>query len=384
MNIKKCIILFAASILIIGGCKKSGDFVIKGTITHAENKRIFLEELMVSTTKPVDSAKINKRGEFTLNGNTGFPTFYLLKIADNNFITLLIDSLEKITVDADAANFARKYVVTGSPGSLLVQELNDRLNTTKHKLDSISSLRALFRNQPDYLQMKDQMDNEYRRIIQAQVDYSTRFVSDHPFSMASVLALYQKFDNENYVVTDVQPLKIAASALNSIYPKSEHVKALYTNALKLLQEERNVQMHQFIQQHGQNSPDIELPDINGKNVSLSSLKGKYVLLHFWSALDKDSRILNPLLVEVYNKYKNRGFEIYQVSIDKNRYEWIDAIDKDHLSWINVGDMKGSSTAVISYNIKAIPYNYLLDKEGSILAQNLRGTSLDQVLSSVIK
>ncbi len=384
MNIKKGLFIIVGFVLMMGGCKKSGEFVVKGKITHAEGEKIYLEELMVANTRPVDSAKINSRGEFTLRSVAGIPTFYLLKIADNNFITLLIDSLEKITVEADVANFARKYTVAGSPGSALVMELNDRLNTTKHKLDSISSLRALFKGQPDYQQLKDQLDKQYKQIIQSQVDYSTNFVTQHPFSMASVLALYQKFDNENYVVTDIQPLKVAASALNSVYSRSEHVKALYANALKLLQDERNLKLQKFIDEQGANSPDIVLPDMSGKQIALSSLRGKYVLVHFWSALDKDSRILNPVLAEAYLQYKNRGFEIYQVSVDKNRMEWIDAIDKDKLSWVNVGDMQGSTQAVINFNIQAIPYNYLLGKEGEILAQNLRGPALAQALASIIK
>lgn len=377
-------VIVAGLLLLVAGCNKPGRFTIEGRITHAEGKKLYLEELMVSTTRSVDSVKINKKGEFRLYGVAGIPTFYLLKLSDNNFITLLIDSLEKIAIEADAANFARNYSVKGSPGSLLVQELNDRLNTTKHQLDSISSLRALFKGEPDYPQINEQLDNRYKEIIQKQVDYSTRFVNDHPFSMASVLALYQKFDDENYVVNDVQPLKVAASALHSVFPGSEHVKALYANALKLIQDERNLQMQQFIKERGTNSPDIVLPDPDGKEIALSSLRGKFVLVHFWSSEDKSSRILNPVLAEVYNKFKNKDFEIYQVSVDKNRAEWIDAIDKDKLTWINVGDMKGSTQPVISYNIQAIPYNYLLDKEGLILAQNLKGPALDQTLTKLLK
>ena len=94
--------------------------------------------------------------------------------------------------------------------------------------------------------------------------------------------------------------------------------------------------------------------------------------------------MNEALVEAYAKYKNRGFEIYQVSVDENRAEWVDAIDYDGLTWINVGDMKGSNQAVISYNIQTLPYNYLLDKEGVVIAQNLKGPALDRTLSKILK
>jgi hypothetical protein len=94
--------------------------------------------------------------------------------------------------------------------------------------------------------------------------------------------------------------------------------------------------------------------------------------------------MNPVLVEAYRNYKNKGFEIYQVSLDKNRIEWVDAIDKDELDWINVGDMEGSVLATRYYNIQAIPYNYLLDSEGRILAQDLKGPALDRALSTILK
>jgi thiol-disulfide isomerase/thioredoxin len=127
-----------------------------------------------------------------------------------------------------------------------------------------------------------------------------------------------------------------------------------------------------------------LPDLNGKETALSSLRGKVVLLHFWAAEDKGSRILNPLLVDAYQKYKSRGLEIYQVNVGSNRSEWIDAIDKDKLKWINVGDLEGSTQARLSYNIQSIPFNYLLDKEGKIVAKNLTGTDLDKALAQILK
>jgi len=108
-----------------------------------------------------------------------------------------------------------------------------------------------------------------------------------------------------------------------------------------------------------------------------------VLLQFWAAEDRVSRIINPVLVEVYKKYKMKGFEIYQVSIDTNRIEWVDAIDNDKLTWINVGDMKGSVSATNVYNVKTIPYNYLLDKDGLIIAQNLKGPAIDRALEKLL-
>jgi peroxiredoxin len=371
------------STILLSGCSKNENrFTIKGQITHGSGKSVYLEELLVSSTKPVDSTKIDKKGKFEFEGETGVPTYFLLKLTDRKFITLLVDSMEEITIEADIANFERDYRVSGSVGSAQVKELNDRLYETRHKLDSLKSLDNLYKGNPDYPELSRQWQEEEKKIRQEQIEFSKQFVNNNPFSMASVMALYQKFDNDTYVLNDLHTMRVAASALNSIYPESGHVKVLYQNTLQLLKEEENAKIQRFIQEQGENSPDIVLPDPDGREIALSSLRGKVVLLHFWSAVDKDSRILNQALVEAYRKYNNKGFEIYQVSVDDNRIEWVDAIDTDRLTWINVGDMEGSTQAVNLYNIKSVPYNYLLNREGIIMAKNLKGPALDRELDSV--
>lgn len=382
--VKNIFPLLIAVLVLLFACSKKNEFVIEGKITNAADKYIYLDELKLTVNQTVDSVKIDKNGEFQFKGNVSFPTFYLLKLSDNNFVTLLVDSVEKVQVYADAANFSREYVVTGSDGSMLVQELNNHLSVTKHKLDSIRSLTVLYRTHQNYQELKQNWEQEISQIKKSQIDYSADFVQKHPFSMASVLALYQKFDDSNYVVQDLQSLKVAASALNSVFPKSEHVRALYENTLKLMKDEQSMKLQNIIQQAGANSPEITLPNTEGKNISLSSLLGKYVLLQFWAAVDNGSRIQNPVLVELYKKYKGRNFEIYQVSIDENRIEWVDAIDKDNLTWINVGDMKGSISAINNYNVQKVPFNYLLDPEGKIIARDVQGPALNKLLGEVLK
>ena len=342
-----------------------------------------MEELEVSSRKPLGEVKIDKNDEFEFKGETGIPTYYLLRIS-NNIITLLVDSVENVVVEADIANFSREYNVEGSLGSSLLKDLIIKLNTTKHKLDSLESLDKLYQGNPDYNSLKPKWAELYNKIVQDQVDYSTNFVLTNPFSMTSIYALYQKFKDGSYVVRDLQTMRTAASALNSIYPNSKHVEALYQNTLQILQEERAVRVQKFIEEQGENSPDIVLPDQDGNEIALSSLRGKMVLLQFWAAEDRGSRIVNPVLVEAYKKYKRKGFEIYQVSVGENRIEWVDAIDKDKLNWINVGDMKGSVNAVNVYNVQQIPFNYLLDKEGVVIAKNLKGPALDKALSQILK
>jgi peroxiredoxin len=142
-------------------------------------------------------------------------------------------------------------------------------------------------------------------------------------------------------------------------------------------------LQEFINSNGSNSPEIELPNPSGSEIKLSSLRGKYVLIQFWSVFDLNSRILNPVLKENYQKFNSKGFEIYQISIDTSRQAWIETIKADQLNWLNVGDMKGSLKAVASYNIQSVPFNYLLDREGKIIARDLKGPALYKKLNEIL-
>ena len=371
-------------LVVITSCTKQDGFVIRGKITNSEGKYLFLDELKVSSSMPVDSVKLGKDGSFEFQGKIDYPNFYLLRLNGRNFVTLLVDTTEHITVSGDAANFSRDYIVGGSPGSLLVQELNNKLARTKHKLDSIRSRIDAFRMHKDYSIQKIKWDQELAVIKQIQIRYSTEFIQKNPFSLSAVLALYQKFDDSNYVIQDLQSLKVAATALNTMFPKSEHVKALYANTQRLMSQEKSDKIKQFIAENGDNSPDISLPNVNGRDIALSSISSKVVLIQFWSALNRDSRFQNQALVELYRKYKSKGLEIYQVSIDDNREAWITAIEQDGLSWINVGDMKGSNKALNAYNVQNIPSNYVLDSERRVVARDLLGPALDQAVSKLTK
>jgi thiol-disulfide isomerase/thioredoxin len=384
MILNRLIFFLLVSVIVLSSCRKSNEFSISGKITHAEGDTIYLEELLVSKSVPYSKVKIDKNGEFKFKGNVSIPTYYLLKLSDNNFITLLIDSIDNVFIEADEANFGKEYNVQGSLGSIQIKELTENLNRTEYKLDSLRQLHNLYRSSPGYDSLDVEWNQEYAALIEEQSKFSTNFVLNNPFSMASVFALYQKYRDQSYVIRDLQTMRTAASALNAIYPNSNLVKALYENTLQYLREEKAAKMQKFIEEEGINSPDIVLPDLKGKEIALSSLRGKVVLLHFWAAEDEGSRLLNPLLVDAYQKYKAKGLEIYQVNIGRNRSEWIDAVDKDNLKWINVGDLEGSNKAQLSYNIQSIPYNYLLDKEGKILAKNLTGSELDKALARILK
>lgn len=135
---------------------------------------------------------------------------------------------------------------------------------------------------------------------------------------------------------------------------------------------------------GGEAPEIDLPTPQGKNVKLSSLRGKYVLIDFWASWCRPCRMENPNVVAAYQKYKSKGLEIYGVSLDKDKAAWEKAIADDNLTWINVSDLQfWNSIAAKAYNVSSIPKSFLLDKEGRIIASDLRGPALDQKLAELM-
>ena len=128
-----------------------------------------------------------------------------------------------------------------------------------------------------------------------------------------------------------------------------------------------------------------LNDPDGKPVSLSSLRGKYVLVDFWASWCPDCRKENPNIVAAYKKYQNKNFTVLGVSLDRKKEPWVAAIEKDGLTWTHVSDLQGWDTPVADlYVIKWIPKNYLIDPEGVILASGLEGEALDTKLAEVLK
>jgi len=377
------ILALLAIVLLTVSCGKKYNYTISGKIEDGAGKTIYLNLLLTTSQKTIDSVKLDKSGEFKLKGKVSAPTFFLLKLSDGNFATLLLDSTENAVITGTYNHFASDYTVSGSDNSAKVRELTLGYARAKGKMDSIRVRYTKHQYDAGYQPELERMDKEYLKLATDYTTYVNDFVKRNPFSMASVFALYQKWDANNYVANDFQAMKTAASALFAVYPKNDQVKALYANAVNILKEQKNAKFNTLMNEKAVNSPDIKLPDPSGIDRSLWSLHGKYVLLHFWSAKDRTSRIQNQVLAELYAKYKHKGFEIYMVSVDDDKSAWTSAIAEDHLNWINVGDMKGSVSALISFNIHNIPSNYLLDKQGNIVAKNLQGPALNATLAKML-
>jgi len=372
-------------LLFLSACDISDQFVITGTIENAEEKNITLSELLVTGTEEIKSVKINKDGSFKIKSSTELPRFYHLSISKSNFLTLLIEPGEKLNITATVKNLSIANI-EGSKGSVLVQNINNQLSETKQKLDEIvKTANSLDNSKQEEL---NQLNAKYAMTVDTQRDSSIAFIIRNMNSLASIVALYQKYDDVNYVLyknKDIQYVKIVSESLAKKYPESEHVKTLIADKENLLERYNQVvsnsQMNDIVGEHGHviSVPEIYLPNTKGDSISLTKTKGKYILLSFWASWNKDCTKRNLVLKDVYKKYHSKGFEIYQVSLDTKIENWEKAIKFDQLPWINVIDLNGRMSYYAKiYNVRKLPTSFLINPSGEIAFVN---PSKEQLLST---
>jgi peroxiredoxin len=378
----KRLLYFIAVIILFTACNTSNNIEIKGTIEDGKEKTISLSELQISGLQFIDSVKIKKDGGFKIKSSTDIPRFYQLSISKTNFLTLLIAPGEKVRLVASSKDL-NKSKIEGSEGSLLVQNITNQLAETKKKLKSI--VKSAEANELD----QNKLNKLYSKIVNNQRDSSIAFIIRNLNSMASIVALYQKYDDQNFVLyknRDIQYMKIVSEALLDKYPESEHVKTLVADKENLMkkydQVVQNNKMNAIIEEVGTVSsiPEIYLPNTKGDSISLNATKGKYILINFWASWSEESLKRNLLYKNIYAKYHSKGFEIYQISLDTKEENWTKAIQFDQLPWINVIDLNGRLSYYAKiYNVKKLPTSFLINPDGEIIMTNPSKAQLESTL-----
>jgi thiol-disulfide isomerase/thioredoxin len=370
---KKILLLIVPAILI-SSCNQKDSFTVTGILPENPSEYVYISKVDINTPLLIDSAKIGREGKFRMKVNAAETDFYQLGFSDTEYITLLAEPGEKIRLSFEGSNIFEKYTVSGSEGSLLVQSLDVKLQETKRRLDSIGTAYDKALKEPDFETKGAILEQKYLDIIKQQRKFNIEFIITHISSLASIKALYQKTNEEFYVLyeqKDLQYLKIVADSLTRHYPDSKHTKALVSD----LEKEMNQLYARQIEALANTLPELKLDpsltDVNGRKVTLSSLKGKYVLLAFWSSESRECITENLQLKELYKMYSKKGFEIYQVSLDRDEATWKASVKFDELPWISTRDPYNARI----YNVKRLPANYLYNPQGDIIGQNLHGRNL---------
>jgi thiol-disulfide isomerase/thioredoxin len=382
----KRILFLLSLILVISGCKNKDRFTVNGIIKDSKEKYIYINRIEVDTPILIDSAKISRSGSFRFRVKATGADFYQLGFSSSNFITLLAEPGENINLMFSSKNLYEHYTVKGSAGSEKLQILDLNLAETKRKLDSLSTVYTQAGKEPGFDARGPLLEKEFNDLIKSQRKKNVEFIINNLNSLASIKALYQRINPETYVLYDphdLQYLKIVTDSLTRHYPNSKQVQALARDFEKEMTQMYASQLEQIAKKLPQTNLDPDLKTIDGKRIALSSLKGKYVLLTFWSVQSKDCVAENLQLKEYYKLYNKKGFEIYQINLDENESAWREAVRFDELPWISTreDDPKNPKNALL-FNIKNLPSNYLYGKDNNIIASNIHGRSLQLKLEQL--
>lgn len=331
----------AAALAIVSCTDKA---VISGVLKDAPEKQVVVRELDMDKYVVLDTLTTGKDGSFKYKADIakGQPEFIYLFYGQTKVASLLLESGEKACVEADTLG---NYSVSGSEASAKLQQIDERY------ADFITSFIAAEGNRAEMTRL---YVDYYRSCV--------KYVMENPTSMTVVPVLFQDLSEYTPIFssqTDAIFFRQAADTLRTIYPDSKYVKALDREANRRM---NILGINNRISEASESGyPDINMPDINGKMKSLSSVDAKVVLVHFWSTADPLNTMFNiEKLMPVYEQYHGKGLEIYSICIDPDKGEWGSVVTAQKLPWINVNDGLGTASPVVSlYNIAGLPTSFII-------------------------
>jgi peroxiredoxin len=367
-------------LMLISAC--SGDnhnFTLRITVNNSDGGALYLARRTLSGTVLIDSAVPDKSGTYVLEGFASQPDFYIVYRIPRHFINLIIKPGDDFKVLTEASSFEYSYLVEGSKDSRLIQKLVSMQTRTLEKITEISNEYERRKGEPGFEKTRIRIDSTYKQIVEEHRDFSKTLIEENPGSLAGLMALYQQLGRDIPVFdhnTDFRYYEMVDSSLASAYPGSEAVKDLNKKVTEL----RNL----LRLEKGSQAPDIEMPDLQGNNQSLQTLRGKYVLLVFWASWSSQSCTEVKKVVPVYKQYADKDLECFMVSLDRSRDSWLKRMEEIQASGIQVSDLKyWDSPVVESYRINHLPVMYLLDKEGKIIHKDFSTVDLPRFLEGLI-
>jgi peroxiredoxin len=379
--------------LAIGGLLAScgqqaekGSFNISVHLTNAPLGPVFLEELTLKEVKVADTTSLkDASGKFTLKGTVPEQGLYRIRFGNSKYIILALDAGD-MKIEGDYENLD-KISIQGSEASAALQQLmneaNEKGQALTQEMRAVDSLQNV--KTPDSI-----LQEKVKSLQQQEADMQQSFISyaeKTPYPANAVFAL-SMVNDPGILIKQKQ----VVSNVEKRFPENTLVRSLGARISEIEQqanggadaggaEDENMTAVKV----GDTAPDFSLPDPSGKNIKLSSFRGKYVLVDFWASWCRPCRMENPNVVKAFQQYKNKNFTILGVSLDKKKEAWLEAIQADGLSWNHVSDLKFWDSMVVPlYGINGIPTNFLLDPQGKIIAANLRGDALEQKLKEVVK
>ena len=378
-------ILFAFIAFIAFSCSDSQEGIkVSGTINGGKGKIIFL-----SNTDKTDSILIDENNHFSFIKTNQEADFYNLYFDRIDPILLYLDSAENIIITGDTENFSSNYNVTGSETSIQIMQLQQKLLSVFGKIQAVYNEKVLTADSTILDSVRTAFNNESNQLVQAHRQEVFDFIRKNPSSFACLPAIYQSFDSRNPIFMyemDAPYYHLIDSALMAKKPDSKHTKEFHSQIVEYKQQFERIRQMESKVQSGTEAPDFEVPSPEGKMIKLSSFRGNYVLLDFWASWCAPCRHENPAVLEAFNSFKKKGFRVFQVSLDKEKEDWLTAISKDGLGEIvHASDLQyWNCVPAKMYGVQSIPANFLIDPNGMVIGRNLRGNDLLNTLKQIYK
>lgn len=360
-------------------------FHINGTVTEAKDSVLYLENMSLDGPVVVDSVKLDDKGAFSFSGKApDAPEFYRLRIA-GQIINLSVDSTETVDVKASYPSMATGYTVDGSAECATIRELALKQIDLQNRVIAVQ-------NNPN-LGYDLTRDSIGKLVAAYKEDIKRNYIYKAPMRASSYFALFQTLGNmlifnprEN--ADDVKVFAAVATSWDTYHPDALRGKNLHNIAIEGMKNVRIMRNKMAAQNidaskvNVSNIIDISLLDNQGNRRSLTDLKGKVVMLdfHVFGSNGSTKRIME--MRELYNKYHDRGFEIYQVAFDPDEHFW--KTQTAALPWISVRDPQGlQSQNLAAYNVSSIPTFFLIDRNNEVKKRDSQITDIDAEINALL-
>lgn len=363
--------------------------VINGTFKNAVGKKVYLERFEMNRPVKIDSATISKKGKFKFTITDTITDFYRISFQPADFIVLIISKNDNAEITADGNSLNKTYTIKGSTHSEKLLQFVNLVNGYVKIKDSLNTL-AIKSNDGSNPELISKLNNEMNLQYLTFIKNRNKFLEDNPAS-PSLVAVTNHLNMQNDPKGELIYLKKIDAALEKSIPNTYYHQSIHEmvvsveDQIKAEEKQKEAEANKArMYESGAELKDIVMKDQNGAELKLSSLKGQYVLVDFWASWCGPCRKENPNVVKLYEKYKEKGFTVYSVSLDNNKDKWLEAVKKDNLTWPNhVSELKGWQTSILGdFGVNAIPFTVLIDKEGKVVQANLRGPSLEAKLKEI--